>query len=315
MGGQQVRDADDDGFGSGALQGFHSALGAEGIAHETDEDCQAHGDDHPYGANPAGDLQLLFVFNGHEPQQDVGHTEVAQAPGQGGNHGEGAVRRGTGTGVGLGEGQEPGQGFGVFHNGAEPAGLGGGKNQNEENGNGHDDALNQIGEGGRKEAAGGGVADNHDGGDDHGGHVVHTEQGGKQLATGGEAGSGVGDEEHNDNEGGNGGQNALAVLEPLGEELGQGVGPGDLGIPAQTAGGEQPVEIGAGSQTDGGPAHIGHAGEVGKSGQTHQQVAGHIGGLGAHGGDQGAQFPSAQVEVRGGGILFGVVGADPKHTG
>ena len=39
-------------------------------------------------------LQLIGVGNGHEPQKDMGHTEVAQAPGHGGDDGQ--HRIGTG---------------------------------------------------------------------------------------------------------------------------------------------------------------------------------------------------------------------------
>ena len=67
-----------------------------------------------------------------------------------------------------------------------------------------------------------------------------------------------------------------SVPKPLGKEAGDGDG-ADLGrVPAQALGHDEPVEVGADGQTDGGPAHLGHAAQVGQAGQTHEQVAAHV---------------------------------------
>ena len=49
------------------------------------------GDHHPNGGNSPRHGQLTLSANGHEPQQDLGHAKVSQAPRQGGHHGEGPV--------------------------------------------------------------------------------------------------------------------------------------------------------------------------------------------------------------------------------
>ena len=246
----------------------------------------------------------------------MGHAEIAQAPCQRRDDGKkGIGGRGIGAdAVALGHGQIARQGFGVFHYGTHAPRPNGGVDQHEENGNGHDNALYQIRNGSRQKSAGSGVAHDNHSGDQHGCHVVDAEQAGKQLAAGGEAGSGIGNKENNDDHRGQGREDAFFIMEALGKELGDGIAFRNLGVAPQTAGGEKPVEVSAHSQTDGRPAHIRRAGQVGKARQTHEQIAGHIGGLGAHGGHQWAQGPSAQVEVGGGGILFGAARADPEHT-
>ena len=244
----------------------------------------------------------------------MGHTEVAQAPGQSGDDGEEVIGGGTGGRIGAGEGQVAGQGLGVLHDGPQAPGLDRGVDQDEQNGNGHDDALDQVRDGGCQEAAGGGIAHDDNGRDDHSPHVVHPEEAGEQLAAGGEAGGRIGDEEDNNNHRGNGGQDVLAVVEPVGEELGQGEGSGDLGIPADPAGGEEPVQVSTQAQADGGPAYVRQAAEVGKARKTHEQVAGHIRGFGAHGRNQRTQLSSAQVEVGAGFVLLGEAGTDPEHS-
>ena len=314
--GQKLCDADDDGLRIGALQRGNGPNAGQSLAHDADKYGQGHGNGDPGRGHPAAQLQLLLVADGHEPQQDMGHSEVAQAPGQGGDNGEDAVGGGGigADGVGLGQGQVAGQGSGIFQNGPHAPGLDGGIDQHKEDGNGHDDALDQIRNGGCQEAPSCGVAHNDHGGHQHGRHIVDAEEAGKQLAAGGEAGGRIGNEENDDDHSGQGGEDALFVMEPPGEELGDGVALSDLGIAPQAAGGEEPVEIGPQRQADGRPAHVSRAGQVGQSRQAHEQVAGHIRCLGTHCGHQWSQGASAQIEVGGGGIFLGIVCADPEHT-
>ena len=61
---------------------------------------------------------------------------------------------------------------------------------------------------------------------------------------------------------------------------------------------------------------LGHAAQVGQAGQTHEQVAAHVRGLGAHGGDDGTQFAAAQVELVGAGAPALPAAIDPhQHHG
>src|SRR5699024_4448388 len=92
----QAGDAHDDGLGVGQV--FQHAGTGHGAAHQADDDGHRHGDHHPGGGNPAGEFQLLFLLNGHEADQNVGHAEVSQAPGQQGTDGQQAVGLGTAGG-------------------------------------------------------------------------------------------------------------------------------------------------------------------------------------------------------------------------
>jgi len=44
-----------------------------------DEDGRCHGDDHPDGRNAAAEHQLLLVLDGHEAEQNMGHSKVVLA--------------------------------------------------------------------------------------------------------------------------------------------------------------------------------------------------------------------------------------------
>ena len=128
--------------------------------------------------------------------------------------------------------------------------------------------------------------------------------------------AGIGDEEDEDDHSSDAGQDVPLVLVPPGEEAGDGDGPHLGGVPPQTLGHDEPVEIGADGQAQGGPAHLGHAGEIGQAGQTHEQVTAHVRGLGTHGGDDGAQLPAAQVELVGAVAPALAAAVDPhQHHG
>lgn len=127
------------------------------------------------------------------------------------------------------------------------------------------------------------------------------------------AGGGIGDEENNDDQRRHDGQDIPAVMEPGGEKLGQGHSTDGVGVPAQALGGEEPVEVSTHRQADHRPAHVRQTRQVGQAGQAHQQIAGHIAGLGTHGGDHGPQLSATQIEVRGGFALARTTVADVEH--
>ena len=166
-------------------------------------------------------------------------------------------------------------------------------------GDGHDDGLNEVHGGHSAEAAHGGIADDNDSADDDRHHIVPAEQAVEQLADGRQTGGHIGHEEHQDDNGGDAHDDGLLLPIALGDKAGDGDGVQVDAVPPQTAGHQQKVQIGARHQTDGGPAGVGHAAEIGKARDAHEQIATHVRGLGAHGGDQGAHAPSAQVKALG----------------
>ena len=245
----------------------------------------------------------------------MGHAEVAEAPGQRGGDrqrriGHGSIGRGV---VGGGEAEIAGKAAGVLHHRVKAAGLADPEEQDHDERDGHDDALNKVRRGGRQEAAHRGIEHDDDRADDHRRVIVHAEQGVEELAAGGEAGSRVGYEENNNHERGDQGQHVLLIAVAVGEELRDRDGAGGLGISAEALGHDQPVEIGARRKTDGGPAGIRDAGEIGDAGQAHQEPAAHIRGFRAHGRDQGPELSAAQVEIAHGLIFFGKLDADAHH--
>ena len=92
-------------------------------------------------------FKFLRVLDGHEPQQDVGHTEVAQAPGQSGHDGQQAEAGGAARGrvITPGQVQIAGQGPGVLHHSRRAAGLPDAEEDDDDQGDGHEDGLDQVG--------------------------------------------------------------------------------------------------------------------------------------------------------------------------
>ena len=163
----------------------------------------------------------------------------------------------------------------------------------------HDDRLDQVHRGHSGEAAHRGVADDDQGPDHHRRHVVPAEEAVEQLADSGQAGGHIGHEEDQDDQGGDAHDHRLLLAVPLGDEAGDGDGVQLYAVAAQPLGHQQEIQIGACGQTDGGPAGVGHAGQIGQAGDPHEQVAAHVAGLGAHGGDQGPHAPAPQIEALG----------------
>ena len=245
----------------------------------------------------------------------MGHAEVAQAPGQQGADGEQAVRGRAPGGrvVDVDQGQVARQRAGVVHHRLHAASLRHAEAQHHHQGHRHDNGLDQVGKAGRQEPAHDRVDDDDSGADEHGGNIVDAEQGGEQLSAGGEAGGQIGHEKDHDDHGGDGGEQVSLIPPALGEELGHRDGVDLVGVAADAPRHDEPVQIGAHSQSDGGPAGLRQAGEVGHAGQPHQQPGGHVAGLRTHGGDEGAQLPPPQIEVVYGVVAFGEPDAYAQH--
>ena len=173
----------------------------------------------------------------------MGHSEVAQAPGQGGRDAQPAKggRLPGGGVVALGQVEITGQGGGVGDHGIPAAGLADTEKDDDDQRNTHDNALHQVRGGHRQETAQHRITDNHQRANDHGCVVVHPQQAVEQGTHGLEAGGGIGDEENQDDDGGDAGQNVAFVTVAAGEEVGDGDCPGDSGIAAEPFCHNQPV--------------------------------------------------------------------------
>ena len=243
------------------------------------------------------------------------HTEIAQAPRQRGHDGQNAVglcRVGRHVIAGI-QREIAGQRFRVGQNGVHAARRMYTEDQHHHQRDRHHAALDQVRGAGGQEAAQRRVGHDHDGADDHGQHIVRVEERAEQLAAGGKAGGRVGHEEHDDHNGRNGAQHIFVIAEALGEKLRRGDGIGQRAVAADALGHDQPVQIGAHRQADHRPAHVADTRQVSQAGQAHQQIAGHIRGLGAHGRDQRPQFAAAQIEIIRAVVLPGETDADIQH--
>ena len=103
------------------------------------------------------------------------------------------------------------------------------------------------------------------------------------------------------------------LMEPAGEKLRHRDGAQAAGIPPQPPGHKVPVEPGAQRQADGGPGRVTDTGQVGDARQAHEQPAGHIAGLGAHGRDQRPHLAPAQIKIRGVAVGFAEQEPHRKH--
>ena len=314
--GDQAGHAHDQGLAGRAAQELQRARLGHAQAHHADDDGSGHGNDHPHACNAAAEHQLLFVLNGHEAQQDVGHAEVAQTPCQRGYD----VQQTVGGGgvvcciVACSHGQVAGQAAGVVQNHVPAACHIDAIHQHRDQRHAHDNGLDQVGGRHSAEAAHDGVAHDDHSGQDHGRHVIHAKQAVEQLAAGGKAGSGVRDEEHDDNDRAQRVEQVALVMEPQGKELRHRDGIQIGRVAAQAAGHDEPVEPCAHSKADGRPARRRDAGEICKARHTHQQPAGHIAGFGAHSRDQRAHRAAAEVEIAAVLVGFAVDKANQQHS-
>ena len=169
-------------------------------------------------------LELVVILNGHEPQQDMGHTEVAQAPGQGGDDGAGHCKlpgcAGGGV-IALGQVQVAGQGPGRWpsRTSQPPAWLMPKKTTNTRATVMTMLWIRSVVDTARKPPSDR-VGDDDHGTHDHGGVVIHPKEAVENSVPHGlEAGGGVGDEEDQDDHSGDAGEHVLLVPVAAGEEV------------------------------------------------------------------------------------------------
>ena len=208
------------------------------MAHDANKHGHGHGDHHPDGGDPAGELQLILVADGHKAHQNVGHAEVAKAPGQHGNNADQTVRlRLAGGGViGLTKAQKTGKAAGMSQNSIHTAGLHNAEHHDDAQGDGHNHRLDQVHSGDGAEATHGGIADDDDGAHDHGEHVIPAEQTVEQLTDRRQAGGHIGHEEHQNDERGDTHNDGLFLPVALGDKAGDGDGVQFHAVTPQAAG-------------------------------------------------------------------------------
>ncbi|MNQ74014.1 hypothetical protein D3C85_887620 [compost metagenome] len=280
--------------------------GEVGDAEEAHGDRAGQAEDHPGHGDAAGVGNRLHRIGSHEAGEDVRLAEVAQAPGHQRDHADeaGALEHVEIAGVLQLDGGE-----GRVH----AAGGDHHDDRGEDQGEDHQAGLHGVGPAHREEAADEGVGDGGGSAGPQRGLVGDAEGALEQAGTGDHAGGAVDGEEHQDHQRGEDAQDAAVVLEAVGEVVRQGQGVAVvLGLHAQAAGDEQPVEVGTDDQADGDPA-LGKAGQVDRAGQAHQQPATHVGGTGGQRGDEAAQAASAEDVV--GKVVGGAIGneADQHH--
>ena len=132
----------------------------------------------------------------------MGHSEITQAPGQGGNDGYGRIGSGSpGRNViALGKAQVAGKTLGILHY-RIPASRGmDTKNHNNNKRQCHNHRLHQIRNGCRQEAAQGRISHNHAGRENHRRKIIHAKQAGEQCSAGIEAGGSIRNKENNDDD-------------------------------------------------------------------------------------------------------------------
>lgn len=313
---QQIRDAHDDGFRCGAFQKRHSSRFCHGIAHDPDAYGNGHGDDNPDGCHTTGQGKLFLILDGHEAQEDMGHAAVAQTPSHNGDDGQQAVglRCAGGYAVGFGHVQVAGHCLYVCDDGIPAAGYFHAEQQDDDEGNGHKDALDQVCGACRQKTARCRIANDDNGGDNHRPNIVHAEQAAEQFPAGSEAGGCVRDEEYDDDDGGNAHEDVFMITVSAGEKVRDSDGVvRHMGVDTDPLGNDEPVEISTDGKTDGCPCRVCHTCQVRNAGQTHEEPAAHIGGFGTHGGDKGAQFSAAQIEVVYVVVFLGAIDADAQH--
>ena len=315
MAADKAGDADDEGLAGRTAQELQRTGLGHAEAHHTDDDGGRHRDDHPHRGNAAAEDQLLLLLNGHETEQDVGHSEIAEAPRHRGDDVQQTVGGGCvgGRVVAGHHGQVAGQALGVGHHGVPAARRADAVHQHSHQRQRHDDGLDEVGGGHGAETAQNRITHDDEGRHQHRRHVVHPEQAVEQLATGRKAGGRVGHEEDDDDDRAQRVEQVALVMESQRQELRHRDGVQIGRVPPQPPGHDQPVQPCTHRKADGCPAGRGDAGEVGKARHSHQQPAGHIAGLGAHGRDQRTHLAAAKVEVGAVVVGFAVRKPDEQH--
>ena len=174
------------------------------------------------GTDAAAELDLLGLFNGHEAEQDVGHSEVPESPYQSGYDDHGADRDASvveQAGVALEalgcRELVPSGGDGV------PSGLPDDDERDENDDDDHQDGLEEVGPAERLVPSEEGVQDDDDSSDEDSDLESAVVQEHVQDDTAAlESGSHVNREEEQDDHGADDPEIALVVRETVGEELG-----------------------------------------------------------------------------------------------
>ena len=257
--------------------GFHVVAAEEGYH---DDGAEANG--HPSHGDAAGFLDFFGVLDAHETHQNVGHTEVAEAPGEARNQGDKADGL-AGGGVGKEAHQVGVLGVHGVHGSGKSARAGHDNRGNHDDGNEHHGRLDKVGPANGEEAAHEGVAHHHDGAENQSRVVVHAEDGSEELGASHKAGHGVEKEEGENEDGGDNADNALVVAETVREKVGEGDGiAAEVAVLAEPATHDFPVQVGADHETDTDPG-FGKAAHEDGAREAHQKPAAHVGGLCGHG--------------------------------
>ena len=151
----------------------------------------------------------------------MGHSEIAQAPGKGGNNGyQGVVPGSPGSCViALDKAQIAGEAAGIFYHRVPATGGINTKYHHNNQRQSHNHRLHHIRNGCGQEAAEDSVCHNYTGGDYHSRKILHTKQAGEQRTTGIEAGGSIGNKENNNDNRGNKGQKMIVVMVASGKEV------------------------------------------------------------------------------------------------
>ena len=258
-------------LGVGRRHGGGQNRGQQQTGYQRGEDAANHGDEHgggilnfaqiqaagdggqgghdqddgrPGNADHAGLAKFLLGFQGHKPDDDVGHTEVAKAPAKAGND---VLRGGEEVEEAAGQGRAGRGTVACF-----------GQRQSEQGGDQqcgqHDHALEEIRPAHRAEAAKEGVGHNDEGGDVHGNGGINVHDRVEQGAAGLDGGGGVDGVGHKENDGAEDLQGLILAQEPVGQVLGDGDGIiGSDGEPAQPGRHEDPAHGVADAKANGDP--------------------------------------------------------------
>ena len=210
------RDINDNGLslGVGGV-GTDDARGHQAVADDADEYRDSHRDNHPYRGNAAGFFELIGVAYRHKAEQDVRHSEVAETPCECGDDRYRAVARCRSL-CNVKAAEEVGKAVertNVCKHLVKAADEALTETEHDKERNRHDDALNKVGGRCRKESAERTVQNYNYRADYHCGHIVDAEHIREELAACREAGSGVGDEEDDYNDCGNGGEHVVLIAE------------------------------------------------------------------------------------------------------
>ncbi|MPM18037.1 hypothetical protein SDC9_64438 [bioreactor metagenome] len=134
--------------------------------------------------------------------------------------------------------------------------------------------------------------------------VVHAEDSGEELGAGQESTGCIHDEEHENDDRADCLQYFRFVMEPVGQELGDGDGVLCMdGVLAHSFGYKEPVQVGSHQKAYGCPESFLQTCKVGESGKAHQEPSAHVGCLGAEGRKPWTDGTTAE-EVVAGGLCF-----------